>query len=383
MRSRVGHIIHYYNKIGVAAIYLIDDIKLGDTLLIKGHTTDLIQPVFSMEINHQKVTSAHHGMQIALQVMEPVREGDEVYRLLVDQDAPENREIWLLIQETAAQIGRVYESVFTQFMDDHNLDLRVVGVLLAALTFDPRPISAARLRVGTPYTSHNTFRQRLDEASARRFLTETEPGKFQLTDFGQDSLRIFIGNCRRLMVEADPLPGDNDQRLVSLFNRLLSACINQNPPPETWSIELCSQLLPGLDPPLPYIEQAISCLAAYRDDAHLAAWRLNGLSPYALEALTLVWRSEASTLDQIVGALSHRGASSGEYAQALVELRECGILEGPDSDLRITPYGALFREDIEEDTDHYFYTPWKCLSAADRVDMSCSLTMLRDGLMAA
>ena len=42
------------------------------------------------------------------------------------------------------------------------------------------------------------------------------------------------------------------------------------------------------DPPLPYAEQALSCLAAYRDDAHLSAWRPSGLSAPALEARRFV-----------------------------------------------------------------------------------------------
>ena len=52
------------------------------SILILGHSTDLTQPVRSMEINHQKIHAAGPGMEVALKVDEPVRKGDLVYKVV-------------------------------------------------------------------------------------------------------------------------------------------------------------------------------------------------------------------------------------------------------------------------------------------------------------
>jgi putative protease len=78
----IGRVIHYYTRLGVAVLELNGELKLGETVLILGHTTDLTQPVSSLEIDHRKVPSAGPGMRAALKVNEPVRRGDDVYRVI-------------------------------------------------------------------------------------------------------------------------------------------------------------------------------------------------------------------------------------------------------------------------------------------------------------
>jgi hypothetical protein len=82
METRIGHVTHYYNRIGVAVLELTDDLSLGDRILILGHTTDFTQNVDSLEIEHQKVQAASRGMDVALKVKEPVRKGDEIYKVV-------------------------------------------------------------------------------------------------------------------------------------------------------------------------------------------------------------------------------------------------------------------------------------------------------------
>ncbi len=77
----IGKVIHYYTRLGVAAVHLGADLKVGDTIVILGHTTELIQQVNSMEIEHKKVLAAFPGTDVAIKVFEPVRPGDAVYRV--------------------------------------------------------------------------------------------------------------------------------------------------------------------------------------------------------------------------------------------------------------------------------------------------------------
>ena len=77
----VGRVAHYYGRIGVAVVEVIDVIKVGDTIRIKGGPRDFQQEVDSMEVEHQKVEVAKKGESVGLKVVERVREGDEVFRV--------------------------------------------------------------------------------------------------------------------------------------------------------------------------------------------------------------------------------------------------------------------------------------------------------------
>ncbi|MDP2976702.1 MAG: hypothetical protein Q8N45_10895, partial [Anaerolineales bacterium] len=74
----------------------------------------------------------------------------------------------------------------------------------------------------------------------------------------------------------------DSQRIALLLCRIVEKSLETPPPPDTWSICLSYKLMPETEPPLPYIEQAVSCLNGYRDDAHLAAWKPGGLDAPAL-----------------------------------------------------------------------------------------------------
>ncbi|MFI5304942.1 MAG: hypothetical protein ACHQYP_09135 [Nitrospiria bacterium] len=77
----VGKVTHYYNHSNVAIIELdAGDLQVGDTIHIKGHTTDFEQVVESMEIEDQNIVIAELGQTIGLKVRDVVREHDQVYK---------------------------------------------------------------------------------------------------------------------------------------------------------------------------------------------------------------------------------------------------------------------------------------------------------------
>lgn len=78
----IGHITHFFSKISVAVIELTKPLAVGDTILVKGPTTDFEQVVDSMQIEHKNVQQAKAGESIGLKVAERVREKDTVYKKL-------------------------------------------------------------------------------------------------------------------------------------------------------------------------------------------------------------------------------------------------------------------------------------------------------------
>lgn len=78
---RVGTIVHYFDKIGVAVLELSGTLAVGDTIRISGHGAEFTQPVDSMQIEHERIPEAKKGQAVGLKVTQPVKEGDEVYRV--------------------------------------------------------------------------------------------------------------------------------------------------------------------------------------------------------------------------------------------------------------------------------------------------------------
>jgi len=54
----IGYVSQYFARIGVTAIELTDTLKVGDTICIRGATTDFQQQVTSMEEDHAPIQVA-------------------------------------------------------------------------------------------------------------------------------------------------------------------------------------------------------------------------------------------------------------------------------------------------------------------------------------
>ena len=79
----VGVVTHYFSRLGVAAILLDDELYLEDWVLFNGPHTQFEQQVLSMQINREAVEQGLPGEEVAVQVDDVVRVGDEVY-VIVD-----------------------------------------------------------------------------------------------------------------------------------------------------------------------------------------------------------------------------------------------------------------------------------------------------------
>jgi len=85
MEEEIGRISHYFSRIGVGVVELTKGgLKVGETIHIKGHTTDLYQKVDSMQMEHAPVQAAQKGESFGLHVESQVREHDLVFRVTED-----------------------------------------------------------------------------------------------------------------------------------------------------------------------------------------------------------------------------------------------------------------------------------------------------------
>ena len=57
--QKIGVVAHYFGKIEVAAIELTEgELRVGDTIRIKGHTSDFTQTVDSIQLERDRLSRA-------------------------------------------------------------------------------------------------------------------------------------------------------------------------------------------------------------------------------------------------------------------------------------------------------------------------------------
>ena len=288
----------------------------------------------------------------------------------------DDRTLWQVMRDAWIKIEGRFDPAIRPLVAKSNLTLREWMLLLAALTFEPEDTTPSHLMVRGPYTSSDRYLEGLEKAAAAGYLDQVGEGRYRLSQSGRQATLEFIEIARAAMVASSDLPKQVLVDLAGLLGKLVEECLNTPPPPDTWSITLSSKLMPPIDPPLPYIEQCISCLSAYRDDAHLASWCSSGLSASAMESLTLVWRGQVKSFRTLTRKLEFRGYPDSVYLDALAELRDREYLAGLRNNLRITDTGKKFRVQVEENTDQFFFSPWACLTAPEKEKIAGLLSAL-------
>lgn len=79
--EEVGRVSDFFAQPVVAGIDLTAPLKVGDNILIKGHTTEMELVVESMQINNVDVEEAKPGDAVGIKVPDRVRQGDRVYKV--------------------------------------------------------------------------------------------------------------------------------------------------------------------------------------------------------------------------------------------------------------------------------------------------------------
>ncbi len=85
MEEEIGKISHYFSKVNVGVLELTKgELHVGDTIRIKGHTSDFYQKVESMQVEHAPVDVAKPGEPVGIKVESPVRENDVIFKVTED-----------------------------------------------------------------------------------------------------------------------------------------------------------------------------------------------------------------------------------------------------------------------------------------------------------
>lgn len=291
------------------------------------------------------------------------------------------KEIWDIVIDLGRAFNRVYGPAMEEIAEDAGFEGPEWYLLLPALTFEPKPVSTKRLRVRSPYTAPRLYDSRLESLQSQGFLSQVKDG-FLLTDKGRAFLMKMIHAVYHQLEELSPIPQEEMQELADLLYRLVDASLNAQEPPEKWSISHSRKIDSGEDAHAAIrIDQYLSDLASYRDDAHLASWQIHDVPAYAWDSFTFYWRGDASSIDELASQLERRGYDRNDYAAATQLLIEIGWVEEINQKIIVTDVGNQIRQEAEELTDFYFFSPWICLSDNTQKRLFDVLDQFRSGLL--
>lgn len=80
--ERIGVVTHYYGNLLVAIVKLeAGSLRVGDTIHIRGHTSDFSQRVESLQVEHAAVNEVGPHDEFGIKVVQHAREHDVVYKL--------------------------------------------------------------------------------------------------------------------------------------------------------------------------------------------------------------------------------------------------------------------------------------------------------------
>ncbi len=80
--ERVGVVTHYFGHLSVAAVKLEKGtLRIGDTIHVRGHTSDFSQRVESLQVDHKPVTEVGPADDFGMKVINHAREHDVVYKI--------------------------------------------------------------------------------------------------------------------------------------------------------------------------------------------------------------------------------------------------------------------------------------------------------------
>ena len=147
-----------------------------------------------------------------------------------------------------------------------------------AYGIDPEPLTADSFQSWFPYANIEYQKENLAQTAENGFLQEVSPDSYRLTDKGRAAMVRFYADTGQAIAGLMPLPEAKMQLLADLFGRVIAATEAAEEPAEKPLFMMSRSTDTGSDaPPALRIDQYATDMLRYRDDAHIAAWKIYGV----------------------------------------------------------------------------------------------------------
>lgn len=290
--------------------------------------------------------------------------------------------LWPSVQEAFQAIGPHYQPQTGPFVRELGYEDGDWFISFIAYGVDPEPLTAVTLQKKLFVYSHpDRVQQLLAGAAKRGFLAETQAGQYTITEKGRDGMAQFFEIAWDAIADLLPVPEPEMERLARLLYRVVAATETASEPAVKANLKVSRRTDPGLDAlEIVRIDQYLTDLLRYRDDAHIAVWSTRSVSGPAWEAFTTIWRGDAQTATELVEKLPNRGHTAVAYDEALATLVQKGWLTVQDGVYMVTAVGQQLRDAAETETEEKFHVGLWALDAAEIKTLHSLLAQFKEGL---
>jgi len=234
-----------------------------------------------------------------------------------------------------------------------------------------------------PFSNAEKFENLFARLNVQGWIEPVPDDQYRVTEKARDSARKIIESGDARLPSPEFMPDIDLERLEVLIKQVVLANTGANEPPEKWAILKRFRAADKNSPVLVKIREYLMDLFAYRDDSHLSAARPHfNQAGIVWSVLGAVWDGSAVTAEKMAESMSFRGYETNEYEIALQAAVEIGWLEEtePPGNFGVTQKGRELREQVERQTDEYFYRPWSVLTQEELDELNDLLTKLRERL---
>lgn len=244
--------------------------------------------------------------------------------------------------------------------------------------------SVAAFQKRDPYSNPEGFLSLFRTLAAHGWIEQVSDQQYRVTEHGRSAARQIIRAGYDALGRLEVLPPSEGKRLTALLGRIVDAMYLAPEPPEKWALLHRFRVASEESPLLAQVREYLMDLFAYRDDAHLSAWKTYHVQGPAWNAFTSLWRGDITTPEQLAEQAAFRGYTASDYEEAIKELLRRGWVEVADrpGTYRVTEPGQALRDAVEQLTDSYFYAPWPSLSESEITELRGLLSRLAQRLQA-
>jgi Mn-dependent DtxR family transcriptional regulator len=283
-----------------------------------------------------------------------------------------------LIQQAMQAFNPFYREAVQTVFADYEIQGRDWFYAYLAYGLEPEPLTAVLLQQMTPYANSQTQAEWLLETVEKGFLQTVGDNSCRLTASGRAPVEAFFTAARQAIAPLAPLVPAEMARLAELLAQIIAATEALPTPALKTHMRISRRTDPGpAAVPATKIDQYLTDLLRFRDDAHLAAWVNLGVDGRTWDAFSAVWREDNISAASLAETLSNRNFTADDYAASLDELLNMGWVQDADGAYRLTESGLKIREEAEETTNRYYFSGWSALTAAESAELDDLLAALR------
>jgi hypothetical protein len=290
--------------------------------------------------------------------------------------------IWSHLEDGFDILGGYGYPMMDKTAEELNLDDDWFSWIAAIWLFGSEPITTAKFMKMFPYGLARLNEECFASAARQGYLMlDTESG-YSPTEIGINVAQKIWRQAGVSLADLKPMPEKSLQHIFNFLERLVEASLATPEPPYRFYLSHKKNNYQRLGTvyPLEIFVVLFGELSAYRDDMHIATWQAYQVEGHAWDMFDKIYSEESLTIDGMYAKLKRRGLLQDIYIQDLQELIERGWVIERANEYQITPAGKKIREDVEAETERFFFAPWSCLDERDLEYLMNLSTQLHDGL---